>query len=85
MGKETDKITPPYGKLLWGKFWFSKTQRKESASMGYDRLFAMIDGEIKEYTEMQDAPDEAENPQYIPGYDDVIYLGRGYYYGRIRQ
>jgi hypothetical protein len=82
---ETDKILPPYGKLLWGKFWYSKTQRKEMDSKGYDRLFAKIDTKIIEYTEMQDVPDEAESPNYIPGYNDIEFLGRGYYYGRIRQ
>ena len=37
-----------------GKFWYSKQQRRDSDKKGYPRFFCMVEGEIKEYTQMEE-------------------------------
>ena len=59
-----------------GKFWFSQKQKYIRMSNGDPLVFALINGEVKEYTEMigKDSPNY-EN--YHPTWDDAIYLGEG--------
>lgn len=67
------------------KFWYSKTQRQhgdyvdQNPAFGAPRPikhnYALIDGQLREYTECYGGGDES----YEPNFDDAIFLGVGQY------
>ena len=69
---------------LYGKFWFSKRQRRQLDKKGRDRLFfkRREDGRVIEYTEMVDAEALVEWPDDQCFYDDAVYLGDGHFHHR---
>ena len=62
-----------------GKFWYSKQQRRDSDKKGYPQFFCMVEGEIKEYTQMVDVEALAEDPFDRCMYEDAEYLGEGFF------
>jgi hypothetical protein len=71
----------------FGRFYFSKKQRRKLDDEGRDKLFCKINGEIREYTEMVEKwqIDQAAlvgMDEYVPIFADALCLGDGYYYGR---
>ena len=77
--KEKSQMTDQFGNLA-GKFWYSKKMRKWMDKQGMNRLFCMIEGDIKEYTELAEFETLIDEPGYMPIYDDSEFLGEGFYY-----
>ena len=73
--------TDPFGNMA-GKFWYSKKQRKWMDHHGKDRLFCVIEGDIKEYTEFVEFEALIDEPFYQPIFDDAEFLGDGFYYSK---
>ena len=68
---------------LFGRFWYSKDQRRDHDRKGVDRFFCKLeDGTITEYTEMVDAADVIEDPTWVCEYDDAVCLGDGTFHHR---
>lgn len=68
---------------LFGKFFYSKQQRRAHDMKGTDRFFCkLLDGTITEYTEMVDVETQLENPMETCEYDDAKYLGDGCFHHR---
>ena len=47
-----------------------------------DRLFCIIEGDIKEYTEFVEFEALIDEPFYQPIFDDAEFLGDGFYYSK---
>lgn len=63
---------------LTGKLFYSRQQWKELRDKGRDRTFAMlINGELKEYTELISLDALLENPFDTCQYQDAYLVGEG--------
>ena len=71
--------------LMKGKFYYSKKMRKWLDDKGHPRFFCIIEGDIKEYTEMVDENTLNSEPEPEALFDDIIFIGMGHFSHTVRQ